>query len=515
MVDLDPKRVQITRRQLLAGVSGAAFALAPAGPIPGLTVRGVDAAEMLDELTIDLASEPANLDPATTYEADGWSIVHSIYDAPVQYAPDGTLENLLAGSIEQPDPLTLAITLRAGRTFHNGEALTADALAYSISAIQQNKASQIAGNFATIASVTVDDPLTARLTLSAPSPWLPAQMAAWLAVLPPVYASANDFAQKPVGTGPYRFVEWIAGERIVLEINPDYPADSPKGVPIAKRVVYRFVGDPSTRVADLRAGTAGLIRAVPVDQEQTVNSGDTKVIVTPLSGVTFVRISTGIKPFDDVRVRQALNYAVDVDGIVGALLGGHGQRLASVFPAGGLGYDPALAPYTYDPDKAKALLKEAGFESGFKTSIAVASTERIDLVEAIAAQLGDAGIEAKVNAVEVATFNQTWTDPQADPLRFVSWRPMFDPYTLLSLIFAKGGFLSVYDNPDAQTLIEAAAVETDPATRAAQYRQLGTVLHNTPGAIYLWSLTALYGASTSVTDWTPRPDDYIIPTSRG
>jgi ABC-type transport system substrate-binding protein len=213
-------------------------------------------------------------------------------------------------------------------------------------------------------------------------------------------------------------------------------------------------------------------------------------------------------------VRQALNHAVDVDAIVAALRGGHGSRLANVFPDGGMGFDPALEPYGYDPERARALLREANLEVGFETSIAVASTERIDVVEAIAGQLGEVGIHASVKPIEVATFNQSWADPAADPLRFVTWRPVFDPYTLLGLIFSKGGFLSRHDNPEAQALIDAAAVETDPSARTVQYQQLGTVMKEQPGAIYLWSLTALYGASSRLTAWTPRPDDYLIPTAR-
>jgi peptide/nickel transport system substrate-binding protein len=511
----------VTRRRLLTtgaaglGLAAAGFSPFRAGASPLLLPAGQTPQALVDEVVIDLGSEPATLDPATTYEVDGWSIVHSIYDSLVQYGVDGQLEWLLAESWTQVDPTTVEIKLRSGIAFHNGEAFDASSLITTLNHIVDPKtASSIAGNFAPITKVSHVDPLTARLTLSQPAPWLPAQVAAWFAVLPPAYAAANDFTQKPVGTGPYSFVEWVAGDHITLEANPNYALAAVKGQPIARRVTFRFVSEPATRVSDLLAGTAGIVRDVPVDQMQAVEDGGAKVMVTPISGTAFIRIPTDVAPYADPRVRKALNLAVDVQSIIDALLAGKATRQANFFVPGGLGYDPNLAPYPFDPDQAKSLLADAGYADGFETAIAYAATERADVVEAIAAQLSDVGIKTTAQRVEVATFNQQWTDQSAAPLRYASWRPMFDPYTLLSLIVADKGYLSRHNNPKAQTLIDAAAIETDPTKRAADYQQLGQVLFDEPAAIYLWSLTSLYGVGASVPPWTTRADDYIIPTNR-
>jgi peptide/nickel transport system substrate-binding protein len=512
--------ILLDRRRLLG--AGGAAALAAAGlrfdraHANSLLIPAGQTPEVVEELTIDLSSEPTTLDPATSYEVESWSIVHSVYDSLVQFGPDGELEMLLAESLTQVDPTTIEIKLRSGITFHNGEAFDASSVAFSLAHITDSEtASSIAGNFAPVTEVKQVDPLTVQLVLSQPAPWLPAQMAPWLAALPPVYAAANDFGQSPIGTGPYRFVEWVPGERIVLEANPDYTWGSVKGTPIAQRVNFRFVSEASTRVADLLAGTVQIVRGVPIDQIDPVEADGASVLVTPISGTAFIRIPTDEAPFSDVRVRQALNYAVDVPAIIDTLLGGNGTPLANIFSPNGLGYDPNLSPYVYDPDKAKALLAEAGFPDGFETRLAFASLDRDDTVEAIAGQLTEVGIKTTVDRVEVATFNEQWKDPAAAPLRAVSWRPMFDPYTLLSLVFSNQGFLSRHDNPNAQSLIDAAAIETDPALRAEKYLQLGQVLHDEPAAIYLWSLTALYGVAGDAPAWTTRADDYIIPTIRG
>jgi peptide/nickel transport system substrate-binding protein len=502
----------LNRRSLLrvAGLGGLGLA---SGARFG---RSALAQSPVEELVIDLASEPDTLDPALTYKADGWSVIHSIYDSLYQYGPDGTLEPLLAASAPTPlDPQTYEIKLRSGITFHNGEAFDAKAVAAAVAHLQDEKTgSQVAGQFAVITEVKEIDPLTVHLVLSQPAPWLPAQIAAWLTPLPPQYAASNDFTAKPVGTGPYTFVEWKSGDHLTLAVNPNYFAGSPKGRPIAQRVTYRFVGDASTRVADLLAGTAQLIRDVPVDQVQSVKDGGARVNPVAISGSAWIRIATDTAPFSDVRVRQAINYAVDVDAIRDALLGGYGQRLPNFFAPGGLGFDPSLQPYPYDPDKAKSLLAEAGLANGFETSLDFTTGEKADLIEAIAAQLGDIGIKVKTQAQEDAVFNAGWKDTSAAPLRYATWRPLFDPYTLLSLVVSNQGFLSRYDSPTVQPLFDHFATETDVAKRADVARQLGKALYDDPAAIYLFDLTSIYGVGADVPVWTPRSDDYIIATAR-
>jgi peptide/nickel transport system substrate-binding protein len=467
---------------------------------------------MLPEITIDLSAEPASLAPSLAYEVNAWSVVHSIFDAPFEYDTNGELIPVAAETFNWVDDLTLEIRLRSGITFHDGSPLTAESLVASHrQVVDPETASSIAGNFSTITAVDVVDDLTARITTSVPSPWLPAQIAVWMLCLPPDSGAASATSEAPIGTGPYQFSEWVRGERIVLTANPSYD-NQVKGRPIAERVVFRFVSEASTRVADLLSGTAHIVRAVPPDQIGPVNDSGAQVAETPLSGVAFVRIATDVAPFDDVRVRQAINHAVDVDAIREALLAGTGRRLPNLFVPGGLGFDESLASYTYDPDRAKSLLEEAGV-SGITTTIAATNTERKDVVEAIAAYLTEAGIETSVEVQEVATFNGEWADPNAAPLRFATWRPMFDPFNLLNLMVNENGFLSRHANPTVQTLIDSAAIETDPDARAALYRELGVVLFNEPAALYLWDLTALYGVAPDIA-WSPRPDDAIVPTTR-
>ncbi|MFT4040743.1 MAG: ABC transporter substrate-binding protein, partial [Thermomicrobiales bacterium] len=175
------------------------------------------------------------------------------------------------------------------------------------------------------------------------------------------------------------------------------------------------------------------------------------------------------------------------------------------------GFSADLAPHAYDPELAKSLLAEAGYPEGFQTTLAITSLDRMDLGQAVAGQLSAVGIQTEVQPVEVATFNSQWKDPEAAPLRMVSWRPVIDPFTLLNLLVSDKGYLSRYNDPAAQKLIDAAAVEPDPAKREDFYVQLGQVLFDAPAGIYLWNRTAIYGSAADAPAWTPRPDEWLLP----
>ena len=507
-MEQSPSLSNLSRRTLLQATTLSATALG----FTRLTTLA-QATPTDSEIVIDLSSEPASLAPSRGYEANAWSVTNAVFDALWEYDNSGNLQMVAAQSATWTDDLTLEVKLRPDQTFHDGTPVTSAAIIASWQqVIAPETGSSIAGNFGTISAINAIDDLTAQILVTAPSPWLLAQIATWMPVINPATPGADDTSANPNGSGPFKFVEWVSGDHITLEANPDY--NNPvKGVPIASRVTYRFVTEGATRVADLQSGTAQIIRSVPIDSIQTVEDAGLNAVIQPISGVAFVRIATDTAPFDDVRVRQALNYAVDVDAIRDALLAGTGRRLPNVFVPGGLGYDASLAPYSYDPEKAKSLLSDAGVE-GLETTIDVTNSERKDLVEAIAAYLGDVGIRVTVNVQEVATFNAGWADPSASPLRFASWRPMFDPFNLLFLVFSATGYLSRHNNPDIQALIDMAAIEPDPSFREQDYITLGNLMKDQPAAIYLWDLTAIYGTAAGL-NWSPRADDAIVPTSHG
>ncbi|MGI8643539.1 MAG: hypothetical protein ACR2LS_05430, partial [Thermomicrobiales bacterium] len=162
--------------------------------------------------------------------------------------------------------------------------------------------------------------------------------------------------------------------------------------------------------------------------------------------------------------------------------------------------------------KARELLADAGLENGFATKMSVSSSDRAELAEAISGFLADVGVSVEIEVLEIGRFNQTWSDPATAPLRLATWRGIFDPYTLLSLIVADEGYLSRHSNDRVQSLLSQARGETDAKVRAELYRAAGDVLYEEPAAIYLYDLTTIYGEAPEMPLWTPRTDGFTIPT---
>jgi peptide/nickel transport system substrate-binding protein len=469
--------------------------------------------EVADELVIDVSGGPDNLDPALTRSIRDWSVLHSIYDSILDLSDDGDLVPLAADSFTIVDELTFEVVLRIGLTFHDGTPVTVEAIERSIVHVQESDG-PAAGNFGAIVEVETVDERTVRLKTAEPAPWLPSQLAVWM-VLFPEGVTAESFEQAPIGTGPYRFVSREAGSEIVLERNPDYPADSPKGTALAEQIRYRFVPESTTRVADLATGVAQIIDAIPQDQIGAIEDGGGQAIEAPVLGTSFLRMVNDVAPFDDPLVRQAINHAIDVETIGAALISTGVNRLASLFPdERSIGFDPELAPFAYDPERARELLAEAGYEDGFETTFQYTGGGRDDVMQAIAANLEEVGIRVTIEVTELAAFNGSWTDPESAALRYVTWRPVYDPHTLLSLMFASTGPLSRFADDEADALIAAAAVESEPEARAGLYRDLGRYFQETPPAVFLWNLTANYGVAGAGLEWQPRGDEYLIATTR-
>lgn len=505
----------LTRRAVIqaVGLSGIAGS-ATLDPYlsPDVALAYLATAQIPNELVIDVTGGPDNLDPALTRSSRDWSILHSIYDALVQIGPEGELIPLAAERFDVVDDRTYEVALRSGLLFHDGSPVTSQSISQSITHVQQSEG-PAARNFAVVTGVELIDDLTARIVMGEPAPWLPSQLAVW-AVLFAEGMTPDRFQTSPVGSGPFRFESHEAGSEIMLVRNPEYTWDSPKGSPLAERVRFRVVPDSATRAADLATGTANLIVNVPEEQREEIQASGGTIEEAAILGSLFLRIATDVPPFHDPRVCRAINHAVDVSTIAASLVGDESRRLASLYPdARSIGFDPELPPFAFDPATARALLAEAGYPSGFDARLEYVAGERADVLQAIAANLADIGVNVAIESVDLATFNGTWTAPDSAPLRLVSWRPIYDPHTLLGLMFASAGPLSRHRDPRADELISSGGREADPERRAELYRELGRHFQEAPPALFLWNLTSVYGVREFGTGWSPRGDDYVIPTS--
>jgi peptide/nickel transport system substrate-binding protein len=511
----DSRLQSVLDRRRMLGLTAASLLAFPAVGTRLVHAQGTPVAvDPIDEMVIDLAGEPVTTDPAVAYSPLEWSIVHSVFDALVGFDGDGQIQPVAADTFEVVDETTFEARLREGMTFHDGAPVTSDAIIRGIEHLQGGE-SLVADLFSTVDEVERIDDLTVRIHCSSPSPWLPAQMAAWHVLLPEG-ADAETLSAEPIGSGPFRLLRWDRGNELILERYEDYQPVAVKGSAIATIVRYHFVPDATTRVSNLLTGDTDLVDSVPFDMLNTLSQTSAEIVPQELVGSAWIRIATDTEPFSDVRVRKALNMALDVEAFAGALIYEQSFRLASLHPGqASMGFDPALPSYPYDPDAARDLLEEAGIEGSIETTLQATPGTQQSVAEAISAQWRQVGISVDVEVVDYATFNASWSDPSAPPLRIATWSPLYDPHTLLSLVWASDGVLSRYSNDEVDRLIEEAAVEPDIDRRNRLYQELANVMHEDAAAVWLWNQVAVYGVAEHASAWSARPDEWVLPLARG
>jgi peptide/nickel transport system substrate-binding protein len=241
-------------------------------------------------------------------------------------------------------------------------------------------------------------------------------------IVPPKYteqAGDQGVAVKPVGTGPYRLAEWVKGERVVLEANPSYW----RGVPRIERVTFRGAPEPATRVAELVTGRAGIISEVSPEFQQQIESSGNRLISIPAPRVAYVSMDTRVKPFDDKRVRLAVNHAADIDSIISSIMGNRAQRIATPIAPNIFGYDATVKPHEYDPDRAKRLLAEAGYPNGLRTTLHFGPGRFLkdkEIAEALAGQLQKVGINVALDPLEYARFFAGYTDGSISDMQLIA-----------------------------------------------------------------------------------------------
>lgn len=477
------------------------------------SARQAGAQEVVTEaLVIDLDGELESIHPSLAYSPRDWSIVNSIYDSILYIDSAGQVVPLAAESFETDDAITFSVTLRPGIAFHDGTPVNAEILRGSWEFLM-NSGSSAVDVFRVITDVEVTGELDATIVCDAPAPWLPAQIATWLKLVPPGYTEEQAL-RTPNGTGPYMLATYDQGQDVELERYDGYQLADVKGEALAESVTFRIVPDAATRVADVVTGTANIVDNIPEDfREELVNQG-VSVLTDPIVGSQWIRIATDVEPFDDPRVRQALNYAVDRDTIVEALLGPEVRPLGSIFPdERAPGYLESIEPYPYDPDRARELLSAAGVEEGSELKLEITQSARKDIAEVIAANLQDIGFVVEVVTSDLAAFNAGWSDPERPVLRMATWTPLYEPHTLLDLVFKSDGFLSRYNNEEFDALLEESATEGDTVARRAILESLNQLMHEDPPVIFLWNLTATYGVDRTGMEWSPMGNSQIVPTS--
>ncbi|NAZ35668.1 ABC transporter substrate-binding protein [Rubellimicrobium sp. CFH 75288] len=444
-------------------------------------------------IVITYKDDVATLDPAIGYDWQNWSMIKSLFDGLMDYVPGTTdLRPGLAESVEiSDDGLTYTFTLREGVRFHNGREMTAEDVKYSLDRVTDPETqspgagffgmiegfdAQMAGEAEGLSGVEVVDPRTVRITLSRPDATFLHVMAINFSYVVPreaVEEHGADFGRNPVGTGAYRLGEWTLGQRLVFERNEDYWME---GLPYLDRITIEVGQEPTVALLRLQNGEVDIPGdgIPPAQFQQVMDDPDQaeRVVRGGQLHTGYVTMNVTEPPFDDVRVRQAVNMAINKDRVI-QIINGRAVPANQPLPPSMPGYDPDYEGYPYDPEGARALLAEAGYPDGFDTELFVMNTDpNPRIAQAIQQDLAAIGIRASIqslaqaNVIEAGgagTAPMIWSGGMAwiadfpDPANFY--------YPILGCAGAgEGGWnWAKYCNEDLDAMAERADSMSDPA----------------------------------------------------
>ena len=503
--------MQRGRRSLLAAaamltvgsVAGSPFDLAPAA-----------LAQTSKTLTIAQGFDPQTLWPNGTTASDNLNAGGAIVELLLWTNPaTGKNEGLLVEKWEQVSPTSMKLALRPNVKFTNGEPLNADAVVHSFKVFMDPKLTPAYANYAAaLDRVEKVDDMTVVVHTKHPYPPFEL-MLTQVYVTPPAYwasAGLDAFGQKPIGTGPFKLVEWVKDNRVVMERNTAYWGRGPSGF---DRVIWRPVPDDMARVAGFVTGEYDIATNIPISAIEEINSqADRKVIETPSYRI-FQLVQSSLaehdSPLKDKRVRQALNYAVDKKAIIDNLFAGR------AFPLNGqllrkeqLGFDPSLKDYPYDPEKAKALLREAGFPNGIEIVFKFPSgryAQDREVSEAIAGMLAKVGVRTKMTSLEPGEFLRQLRARELWPLAYLGLAPLDDPDFQLAQYRSSWRY-SYIRSAALDDLIDAGAKEIDRARRAEIYRKAAQLMYDEAPVVFLFGGYDFYGFNKKLEGVVPRGD---------
>jgi len=487
-----------------------ALSLAAAGPAPAQ-----DRARS-KEVVIALGAEPRTMLAVTIVDWTTNTQLEHIYDRLLDRDPR-TLKPkpMLATGWRIVNDTTWEFTLRQGVRFHNGEAFNADSVKATMEYLQNpaNK-SHYAAYWKLVKEVQVVDDHTVRLVTEKPWPSLIDRVSLTDFLVLPAKALRElgpaKLAEKPIGTGPFRFVEWKRDERLVLEKNPDYwqgPAD-------VSRVTFRFIPEFSARLASLLSGEIDIMKDVPPHVVEAVErSGHAKIRAAVSSRINYLAL-VNLKPgpMQDLRVRRALNHGVNVDELIAQVLRWRATKICGPLSPANVDYAPVEC-YKHDPTRAVALLKEAGYDAAKLQLTLDTPSGRYpldkDVSLAIAAQLQRIGIKVNVVVNEWGTHLDKIKNRNTGDLFFLGWGPSLFGQAVIEPLFQANQTYSSYGNHAAfDAKIAQAITLVEPKARAAAYGELQRLAHDEAAWVPLWQQHDLYGVASHI-EWSPRADEKV------
>ncbi len=481
------------------------LALLTAAPLLGAPALAPPALAQTLEIATD--QSPVGLDPHVATSFATQLVTSTIYEGLTAIDPDlHVVPGLAASWTISPDGKTYDFQLRPGAVFHNGRPVTPEDVVASVARIRDTKTgSPYASRFTALESVAPAGEHTVRFNLREPSAPFLSQLAA-LAIVPP--EAVAELARKPVGTGPFRFREWIPDTAITLDRNKDYAVGD---LPYLAGLKFNIVPEAATRQLGLQSGAYRFVPSLdPATATALAGQSRVKILQSQDLAYSLIGLNAARPPFDKPEVREAFNTALDRAQIVDAAYFGRAVPAGPLSPALKSWALPAtdFPCYRTDAARARTLLQQAGLTLPVKLTINVLGSlqQVVDVAQVVQAQLDKAGFEVTLNVQEQGKFIQDWRASNFDAFASLnSGGP--DPDDYFGRTFATGGATNVfkYSNPDLDRLLSQARAESDPATRKRLYDDAQRLLACQGPAIHLAYGTLFAATRSDVQGFEPNP----------
>ena len=469
------------------------------------------------EVVVALAAEPRSLLPNTIVDfpgitEEGLTFIRLVDRDAKSYKP----APMLATGWKVVNDTTWEFTLKQGVKFHNGEPFNAQSVKATMDYIMDPASkTHYAPRWAQVKEVQIVNDYTVRFITEKPWPGLIDRMAATdFLPMPPKALKEQGvaaLAAKPIGTGPFKFVQWVRDEKLVMERNPDYW----QGGAAVNRVTFRYIPEFSARLAALLAGEIDIMKDVPpLNVDQVDKSGKAKVRATESSRINYLAL-VNLKPgpLQDVRVRRAIHHAVNVDELIAQVLRGRATKMCGPLSPLNVDYSPKGECIKYDPARAQALLKEAGHEAAKLQLTLDTPSGRYpldkDISLAIASQLGRIGIKTNVVVNEWGTHLDKIKNRATGDMFFLGWGPALEAQGTIEQLFqAKPTYSSFGNNATIDAKIVQAVTIVDPKKRLEAWTELQQLVRDEVPWVFLWQQHDLYGVANWI-EWSPRADEKV------
>lgn len=512
-----------TRRSMLkfAGAVGVAAPLA--GCIGGDNgeegengeeERDIDEDAEIEAVTITQGTEPDTLDPAGHNDTPTWNVLNQAYEPLLYRDLDGEPIPHIATEFERVDDYLVELEVRDDVVFHNGDEMTAEDVAFSVNRTNDPEVSQQAGVIGDIEEARVTDDYTVEIELGSTEPAIFRNLAAFGRVQQQEWVEERDddaLATEINGTGPYELEEFVEASRVEYTRFDDYWGDEPRVVDAA----FDWTGGEGERVASLEAGDSDLITNVnPRDIGDVQDAESTRVEQAASIRNIFLVMPNDDAPFDSREFRQAMNYAVDVDAIIGSLLNDFGAPTSQPTLEGHFGHNDDLDPYPHDPEQAEELIEESGY-AGEEIEIHTPSGRYLrdtDIAATVADQIDELeNVSATSRERETQDlFDETATGDMSDSpdIFLIGWgNPTFDAGYALNPWFTPDPFHH-FQSDEMESLLEDATTEDDEDERAELLAEANRIAHEEAAWVFLHQQYSIYGVNDELA-WDAREDEDV------